>query len=239
VSHKRTFFFLEQLILKHNAHEQVTKSCHSPGTLILVIDEIYSWTSLSLDTCNHVGHQYPGGPRRDRLLLRKPTGIDQTRGLCLGHRAYQVRCGIALSFALQLNQQMLACNASVKCSLTLPCSSASRRNRTKTSERLISGDEHTGKAKMKWTFSTEIAPICKVRQPVTTLRSRGVRKLTHEVAPYRRRISFACLVGCLRIWEALGKLPYTIDTAAPSPIHIAVVAVPWCCVHERQVGWDL
>jgi NMD protein affecting ribosome stability and mRNA decay len=34
--------------------------------------------------------------------------------------------------------------------------------RTKTSERLISFDEHTGKGKIKWTFSSEISPVCKV-----------------------------------------------------------------------------
>ena len=54
-------------------------------------------------------------------------------------------------------------------------------NRTKTSERLISADEHTGKAKMKWTFSTEIAPICKVRQPVAAFDPEAVPKLTKKV----------------------------------------------------------
>ena len=66
-------------------------------------------------------------------------------------------------------------NVGVKCTHASPdrllCSPATGRNRTKTSERLISGDEHTGKAKMKWTFSTEIAPVCKVRQAIAALHS--------------------------------------------------------------------
>ena len=33
--------------------------------------------------------------------------------------------------------------------------------KTKMSETVISFDEHTGKGKIKWTYSSEIAPICK------------------------------------------------------------------------------
>jgi len=36
--------------------------------------------------------------------------------------------------------------------------------RTKTSQELVSFDEHTSSAVYKWTFSTEIVPICKVRR---------------------------------------------------------------------------
>ena len=35
--------------------------------------------------------------------------------------------------------------------------------RFKTSERLITGDSHTGKGKYKYTYSAEISPVCKVR----------------------------------------------------------------------------
>jgi len=89
VDHRRTFFFLEQLILKHNAHEQAIN-----------IQEV-----------------------RD--------GID----FYFSHRQHAVKLVDFISGVAPI--------------------------KTKTSERLISADEHTGKAKMKWTFSTEISPICK------------------------------------------------------------------------------
>ena len=41
MNHKRTFFFLEQLILKHNAHEQVSYIHATRRHTILMVDLIY------------------------------------------------------------------------------------------------------------------------------------------------------------------------------------------------------
>ena len=89
VSHKRTFMFLEQLILKHNAHEHAIN-----------IQEVKD-------------------------------GID---------------------FYFSSKQPAVKLTEFIKAVTPLRC---------KTSERLISFDEHVGKGKMKLTYSNEIAPICK------------------------------------------------------------------------------
>lgn len=89
VYHKRTFMFLEQLILKHNAHEHAIN-----------IQEVKDGIDFYFSTKQH------------------------------GVKLIEF---IKAATPLQL----------------------------KTAERLISMDEHIGKGKMKWTFSAEIAPICK------------------------------------------------------------------------------
>jgi nonsense-mediated mRNA decay protein 3 len=89
VSHRRTFMFLEQLILRHSAHEQAIN-----------IQEVKDGIDFFFSTKQH---------------------------------------------AIKLVEFVKA---------TTPL-------QTKTSERLISADEHTGKGKIKWTYSAEMAPICK------------------------------------------------------------------------------
>ncbi|KAJ1839998.1 ribosome-binding protein, partial [Coemansia sp. RSA 2708] len=89
VDHQRTFFYLEQLILKHNAHQETINIVEAKGGL----DFHFAQRSHAIKMVEFLGSMVP--------------------------------------------------------------------TRSKTSEQLISSDEHTGTANYKFTYAVELIPICK------------------------------------------------------------------------------
>ncbi|KAJ1835700.1 ribosome-binding protein [Coemansia sp. RSA 2711] len=119
VDHQRTFFYLEQLILKHNAHQETINIVEAKGGL----DFHFAQRSHAIKMVEFLGSMVP--------------------------------------------------------------------TRSKTSEQLISSDEHTGTANYKFTYAVELIPICKddlVVMPKKTANALG------QIAP---------LVLCTRVGSSV------------------------------------
>jgi len=126
VNHKRTFFYLEQLILKHGMHRGTTNLKEVPDG----IDFYFS---------------HKNGAIKLNEFLQATVPIRSVRRAA--GRATEVLGARSSAHAVVI---------------MVPRGALPHGPRTKTSQELVSFDEHTSSAVYKWTFSTEIVPICKV-----------------------------------------------------------------------------
>ncbi len=122
--HKRTFFFLEQLILKHAAAEQV-RSCARPHAPRV------SGEGLRVRRCE-LGAPLPW------VQAVKITDIHEGLDFFFQNRAHALKLVDFLQGVVPI--------------------------RFRTDKQLVSHDSHSNTYNFKYTFSVEIAPVCRVRR---------------------------------------------------------------------------